>query len=213
MIEVQECEGVGRILVAIRDIAPDEEIFKDSSACHGPRQELLKDLPVCIQCLESEVKNIKKCEKCQITFCSECLTIADQFHNEECSIFKKFINIPWKNKIDIVTPLRLYLAMKSDDNLFNQVSMLMDHELERKKDKQHWEQSQQLIKLVVKTLNLNQDNQELFSRCIGYLHVNSLSTENLLGRILFPTFSILSHSCRNNAKHVLIWTKTGFEIR
>ena len=40
-------------------------------------------------------------------------------------------------------------------------------------------------------------------RCIGLLRTNCLDFDNKKGRILYPLFSFLSHSCLNNAKHVM----------
>ena len=40
-------------------------------------------------------------------------------------------------------------------------------------------------------------------RCVGLLRTNALDGTGGKGRILLPTFSFLSHSCVNNAKHVL----------
>ena len=48
----------------------------------------------------------------------------------------------------------------------------------------------------------NELNQQIL-RCIGLLRTNSLDGLDGKGRILLPTCSFLSHSCVNNAKHVL----------
>ena len=40
-------------------------------------------------------------------------------------------------------------------------------------------------------------------RCIGLLRTNCLNFDNKKGRIFYPLFSFLSHSCLNNAKHVM----------
>ena len=40
-------------------------------------------------------------------------------------------------------------------------------------------------------------------RCIGLLRTNCLNFDNKKGRIFYPLFSFLSHSCLNNAKHVV----------
>ena len=39
-------------------------------------------------------------------------------------------------------------------------------------------------------------------RCIGLLRTNCLDFDSRKGRIFYPFFSFLSHSCVNNAKHV-----------
>ena len=50
-------------------------------------------------------------------------------------------------------------------------------------------------------------------RCIGLLRTNCLDYDNKKGRILYPVFSFLSHSCVNNAKHVMDPKTTEKKIR
>ena len=50
-------------------------------------------------------------------------------------------------------------------------------------------------------------------RCIGLLRTNCLDYDNKKGRILYPFFSFLSHSCVNNAKHVMDPKTTEKKIR
>ena len=50
-------------------------------------------------------------------------------------------------------------------------------------------------------------------RCIGVLRTNCLDYDNKKGRILYPFFSFLSHSCVNNAKHVMDPKTTEKKIR
>ena len=45
--------------------------------------------------------------------------------------------------------------------------------------------------------------QHKVQRCIGLLRTNCLNFDNKKGRIFYPLFSFLSHSCLNNAKHVM----------
>ena len=50
--------------------------------------------------------------------------------------------------------------------------------------------------------NLKSVEKEI-QRCIGLLRINCLDFNSKKGRILFPLFSFISHSCVNNAKHVM----------
>ena len=50
-------------------------------------------------------------------------------------------------------------------------------------------------------------------RCIGLLRTNCLNFDNRKGRIFYPLFSFLSHSCMNNAKHVMNPKSEGKKIR
>ena len=50
-------------------------------------------------------------------------------------------------------------------------------------------------------------------RSIGLLRINALESEGGRGRIFFPTFSFLSHSCTNNARHVVETKESSFSIK
>ncbi len=50
-----------------------------------------------------------------------------------------------------------------------------------------------------------EEEVELFLRGFGILYINAVDTGELgRGRALFPQFSLLSHSCCNNSRHVIV---------
>ena len=80
---VEQKEGVGRFVVAVRDIEPLELIMWDNAAAIGPK---MGGPPVCLQCLKP-VDGSYRCENCKWPMCNK--KCADgKVHKIECEILK-----------------------------------------------------------------------------------------------------------------------------
>ena len=199
---LRQVEGVGRCLVASRDIGPGELVLLDEAAAWGPK-EVSEEL--CPQCLKL---TDEKCERCNCNLCSDASCIENHLKCD-CLFLRNCKNDKSLLLLSSVTPLRLHLASQRDSNLLNSLNLLMDHEDDRQiHDPDHMSRSQD----VVSNFGQSESFNKSVARCIGLLHVNALNIDNRAGRALFPTFSFLSHSCCNNAKHVVKRVKNKYEI-
>ena len=78
---ISQKNGVGRILVAVRDIKPGEFVILDRAAAILPENE-----PVCLGCLvqlKPENLTVAQCEGCNLPFC-KLACAKSEAHKEEC---------------------------------------------------------------------------------------------------------------------------------
>merc|ERR1711881_752853 len=80
---VEQKEGVGRYVVAVRDIEPLELVMWDAAAALGPRMGCA---PVCLQCLKP-VDGSYRCEICNWPFCDKKCSEGNA-HKIECETLK-----------------------------------------------------------------------------------------------------------------------------
>ena len=85
---IENSPGLGRYVVATRDILPTELIISEAAAALGPCQNTQ---PRCLTCLASmdqmDPEKIVWCDKCNFPFCSEQCASSDLHVNNECSAF------------------------------------------------------------------------------------------------------------------------------
>ena len=80
---------------------------------------------------------------------------------------------------------------------------LMDHNEERKKYTDLWNQQKKYVNEYLKKCGLDFTDEE-YDRAVGLLWTNSFSCRDSEGQAIFPIFSIVSHSCSPNASPVMI---------
>jgi hypothetical protein len=195
-VEIVVRNGVGRCMVATRDIQPGELVMRDVSAALGPRehhhQQQQPDRQCCQCCQQISSTSLQKCI-CDLDVCCS--------HSElECRMLQrssKFFEDE-SIKLKILTPLRLYLAQMEDRDLASRIDMLMDHN-EDSHDKEGDSEKADILCDIIDDKEAKTD----LMRCIGLLKTNALEVCKGRGRAIFPLFSFLSHSCVNNAKHIL----------
>ena len=85
---IENSPGLGRYVVATRDILPTELIISEAAAALGPCQNTQ---PRCLTCLASmdqmDPEKIVWCDKCNFPFCSEQCATSDIHVNNECGAF------------------------------------------------------------------------------------------------------------------------------
>ena len=79
----------------------------------------------------------------------------------------------------------------------------MDHNEERKKYTDLWNNQKKYVNEYLKKCQLDFTDEE-YDRAVGLLWTNSLSCRDSEGMAIFPIFSIVSHSCSPNASNVMI---------
>ena len=95
---------------------------------------------------------------------------------------------------------KIYLPM----SIF--VEQLMDHGPERRKSVVEWEIFQKNVVDPIVALDDSRFAEEEILRAIGILNMNCVSfnwrkKEKFSGRGLYPTLSLMSHSCLGNARY------------
>ena len=194
---VETRPGVGRVVVAVRDIQPFELVMRDTDLLGM----VMVDAKACVMC--GEMKDLRKCV-CGFVRCNTgCF---ESKHIDECSELKR-INTKsktLKDKTRLVTCLGFWRMIKlkqQDPEKWENLMKLVSHVEKRKKSKQF----RKSVKHLVKNLNLlNADgtNEVLLSRLQGILETNSHSFNKSIHHI-FNIFSIISHSCIPNCEHLL----------
>ena len=95
-----------------------------------------------------------------------------------------------------MTPLRLWQAQLDDRDLAARLDLLMDHK--RFFSAEDEKCAENLVSITDK-----REYKKDFLRFIGLLNTNAIEVHKGQGRAIFPTFSFLSHSCINNARHII----------
>ena len=208
---VEQKPGVGRFVVAVRDIEALELVMWDNAAALGPRMGCP---PCCLQCLKP-VDGSFVCPACSWPMCSE-QCAQGRAHSIECSILK---NCP--DKIEVtnfsephdhyraIAPYRLFKVKEKVPEVWERLGYLMDHNEDRIKDKDLWDTYQKYVNTYLKSCDPSLDDKdEDLNRAVGLLWTNAFACSNGGGQAIFPTFSFMSHSCVPNCSHSVFPNKT-----
>ena len=208
---VEQRPGVGRFVVAVRDIEALELIMWDKAAALGPRMGCP---PCCLHCLKP-VDGSYVCPACSWPMCSE-QCAQGRVHSIECNILK---NCP--DKIEFtnfsephdyyraITAYRLFRVKEKVPEVWERLGYLMDHNEDRIKDKELWDTYQKYVNTFLKTCDPSlADKDEDLNRAVGLLWTNAFACSNGGGQAIFPTFSFMSHSCVPNCSHSVFPNKT-----
>jgi len=194
-------EEKGLCLVATQDFSPLEIVLHDEAAVAVPYSIDEESCIVCLQELEDE--EIIECQKCHYFLCSsKCIEI----HGLECPILAKR-----KEQEEFegrALALLRMLSLKIDSRpSWKNIDKLMDHSRERKLYREAWERDQNEIVKVVSKLIDHSINDEEVDRLLGIFDCNSISLtstrDGLSGQALFPTLSLVNHSCVANCRFVV----------
>jgi len=224
-------EGVGRCVIATKDIQPLQLILQDKPVVLGPNYETQA---VCVQCLGS-VNGEYPCEKCNLLFCTEqCrqvyndqISVTDSKlavktpagHEAECSVLQGLerpLNVTQCTpgsvayEYGFITVARLLALRDCDPEAWNRLQYLMDHREDRMKEEQYWRMFQvNVVDFMRKRCGLKDKyTDEEIHWAIGVARVNAanvdrphMSAQGTSGKAIYPTFSYLSHSCMSNARY------------
>ena len=209
--KVAEKDGVGRILVTTRSVRAGETLFMEEPLVHGPNQDGWGDSqhsPACLSCY-SPVTMDYLCPGCGYPMCGE-ECAGHPHHQEECSVLsaghKPVCGSTVTEAYHCILPLRMLLLARSDPDRFNLTDHLMDHEEERKGDKDWLITERTVVQKLMQICDaevMRDLTAADIRRAIGVLEVNSFEVSDEL-RGCFPISSLLSHSCVPNSCH--IWT-------
>jgi len=222
-------EGLGRYVVATRDIAAMEVILEDTPAVLGPNYETEA---VCVECL-GRVNGSVLCHLCNLPMCSEECRDGPR-HKPECQMFSgmepKVTIKQYKTQLSAnnatgtvcyeygcISVLRLLALRDTDPESWERVQLLMDHDQERREEKEYWKMFQgNVVDYIRKKGGLADTySEEEIHRAIGILRTNAFQVEHpymvavgTSGKAIYPTFSFLSHSCLANARYAVMHDDT-----
>ena len=199
-------ERCGRLLVAATDIRAGETVFSDLAAATGPDNN---PRPVCLVCCARLVRgHVVTCHTCGWPLCS--VTCRDNIgpHHRECELFRRHgiefdindmkTSCPSYNAIMV---LRLLWLRDNDPETWEKIDMLMDHREDNSEVTSNAEE--RVITFIRVFCRLSQFSRDLVVRVIGIIDTNSyIIGENKNNNVdiqgLFPTCSIINHSCTAN---------------
>jgi len=198
--------GVGRLMVAARDIDKGELIFTESLFAGGPNHTLKDNF--CLDCLK-QVEDGTVCSKCGWPVCGvECETGPN--HSVECSLLAEK-----KNEIDMagmreddalywpISALRILILAKNNPSDWAVMRRMLSHKEEHRK-KPSWPlYRKHLVEMIRDRLGLGDTfTEEDVEHVSGVIDVNSI---RLLanGHGVYLMTSIMSHSCMANTKTIM----------
>jgi len=195
--EVSRVPGVGRVLVAARDILPMEKVLEDMPIVLAPAAN-----GVCLGCMGDLDDSMVLCGQCKWPMCrKECQD--DPSHKTECSLMKKAGVVPNEDSgwlyFPVVAILRFILLKQEDPQAWCRLKDSMDHWEYHRKDHRVVEIMRRVTNFLRIKLGLNWVLEEDVQHCFGVLKTNAVDI-NTGGRVqaLYPLASIMSHSCLAN---------------
>jgi len=218
--------GVGRVMVAARDIDQGEMIFSEEALVKGPNHTITT--PHCLECLK-ELEEGVVCSDCGWPVCNaECS--AGPNHQIECKVLtanrEKIDQEAMKERNALYWPisaLRVLLKAKNNPEDWAVVQKMLGHR-EKHTEKETWHLYKRfLVDFIRDSCGLGDTfTQEEVEHVSGMIDVNSIRVDRN-GHGVYMTTAIMSHSCIANTK--TIWNedetvdvravlpiKRGFEI-
>ena len=200
---VLDSPGVGRYVVASRDIAQGEEVFGETEPLVvGPNQECEA---LCLQCLSPvEEGEGQRCAGCGYPVCgAEC---EDQHtQTRECQVLSTAEPLELKESYHPILPLRLLLLQSQHPAKARLAQMFMDHREEREDTEYFRYGKEKIVPFIREQCGQTQWSEEEIMRVIGILEVNCYEVKNFVTfgvRGFYPLASLLSHSCVANVKTI-----------
>ena len=199
-------ERCGRLLVANTDIQAGEIVFSDIAAATGPDNN---PRPVCLVCCARLVRgHVVTCHTCGWPLCSAACRDDTGPHHRECELFRRHGIMFDINDMKTTCPsynaimvLRLLWLKDNDQETWKKIDMLMDHREENSEETTNAEE--RVITFIRVFCRLSQFSRALVLRVIGIIDTNSYiigenKNKNVDIQGLFPTCSIINHSCQAN---------------
>ena len=194
MWEVGEEENVGRLLLAKRDILPWERVLEDRALLQAPM-----DQPVCLGCL-SLLESPVLCPSCKWPLCdTNCGKDGEDWHKVECGVLTESGIQPscdGGELYSVLGLLRMLLLRQQGEN--SRIGLMMDHWEVFCEDPVLVEGTSRMADFLQTHLRLPWVSVEDVQHCFGVLKTNAMKMKEGRGQIVFPTASLLSHSCSPN---------------
>jgi len=197
MWEVSSLPGVGRVLVASRDILPWEKVVCDTALVLAPTKH-----PVCLGCLGPLGPTSIPCSQCSWPVCRQECAVAVN-HRAEFGVLTAARVRPEEGGdsawfyFPVLAVLRLVLLKQEDPDRWRQVEGLMDHWDQHCGQDNVREGIHNITVFIQDRLGLVWVQEQDIQHCYGVLKTNSIAVK-AGGQAVFPVASLLSHSCVSN---------------
>ena len=204
--DISYVENVGRVLVATQDIEPEETVLEDNCLIAAP-----DGYPTCLGCLEG-VDGRYSCPACSWSSCGadECSNTPS--HQAECALYKESNLVPVVRNYSqpnsmyaMVAVVRMMLLKRENPQDYKVIEELMDHWEEMAEDKAVCDMVKYIAAFCRKKLGLDWVKNEDVQHAFGVLKTNGVGHTNKNGSkmcFLYPTVSLMSHSCAANLEIV-----------
>lgn len=190
-------QGVGRVVLAARDIQPFELVMRDTDLLGM----VMMDAKACVNC--GEKNNLMRCDCGFLTCKTECSM--DSLHHE-CSELQK-LNIKSMTVTDKKSLFkslgywRMIKMKETQPGKWEDLMKLMSHREKRRKSYLFRKSVKRLSKNIGR-LTAQVIDEGLIRSLAGILETNSHSFNKSIHHI-FNSFSLISHSCIPNCEHML----------
>jgi len=218
--KIAQKSGVGRHLVATRDIQPGEVIFEEVPVTAGPKQYTP---PVCLGCHKLVSLTGYRCSKCEWPMCDEKCE-KRPIHRGECSIFAqsklKPTSLKRKNGMEMepdmeiehpiyecVTPLRVCLAMNLRPDNWKVVEKMETHRETRQLMENSLHNQHNIVTFLLQHAKLADKipgvTAEHITRANDVLDVNAFEIRGSFHSIrgLYPLTAMMNASCSPNTQN------------
>jgi len=195
---VETKPGVGRIVLAARDIRPFELVMRDTDLLGM----VMMDDRACVECGERKDLNMRKCD-CGLERCKAGCSLTVQ---HECSKLQKLgiQNMSEKDRNALFMSLgfrRMIKLKHTNPEKWMDLMKLMSHREKRLKSKV-FRKSLKRLRNHLNSMNAKVNDKNLLPSLQGILETNSHSFNKKIHHI-FNSFSMISHSCIPNCEHLL----------
>ena len=218
--KVVRSPGVGRHLVATRDIRPGEVILEEPPVTGGPRQYTA---PVCLGCHRLVSLSGYRCSRCQWPMCGkECELLP--LHAAECRVFShaniKPTKLKRKNGMEMepdmeiehpiyecVTPLRVCLSQLVRPENWSVVRAMETHREERNLAENQVHNQHNIARFLMEHMKLAEHIPNITEDDIimanDVLDVNSFEIRGVDTSLrgLYPLTAMMNSSCRPNTQN------------
>uniref|UniRef100_A0A6A7G7A2 Protein msta-like n=2 Tax=Hirondellea gigas TaxID=1518452 RepID=A0A6A7G7A2_9CRUS len=209
----------GRSLVATKGLLAGYQVIQELPLLIGPTA---LSVPICLSC-HAPVSTLYRCPVCQWPMCSETCS-DDPLHISECQILshdKKMIGVPTNEdptpRYDLILILRCLLLKHSDPKQWKKLLSLNSHWKQRKKDAEpHHMAAVQYFSKVCPTGH-DEDTLHKIRGIVITNCINSRTSSGVSLRGIYPTISLLNHSCRPSValrsdEHGQLFVHTTVEV-
>jgi len=203
-------EGVGRTLVANRDILPFELVMQDN-----PLVKVVDADQFCVNCGEKlEGEECTPCV-CGCQLCQGCYSDSED-HQIDCSMLAAVRNLgdmctePFMIS-KLLEIARLYRLKLSSPEKWNWLNRFMSHQKERNESKEFRTLSEIFLHVLHKA-GLDTVDKTSLDHLLGILDTNSISSDSSM-QLLFPYLSLASHSCIPNCEHWITGTRATLRAK
>eukprot|EP00095_Tigriopus_kingsejongensis_P004000 maker-scaffold1031_size68893-snap-gene-0.21 protein:Tk04000 transcript:maker-scaffold1031_size68893-snap-gene-0.21-mRNA-1 annotation:"protein isoform a" len=209
---VESRPGIGRVLVASRDIPQGDIAIYDEALVLAPENGT-----VCCACVANIEDDPHWCSRCAAPLCGDCQSSPGD-HEAECEILERLHLTPDHFKrpflCTCIGVLKLLLAAKQSIAVSEVVTDLMGHEVERLNDPIQRELLYGIFKVVGEKCHLDWVTQELVAHAYGVLQTNAIGYRDEKAFALYSTISLMSHSCSPNLDRLAQFGKRfGFKAQ